>query len=159
MSKLVQGTQIYFIDPDDSTVMEIKGVTSHNPGGTAKDQVEDTTIADSARSYLGGLGTPGQAAFGLNADPEEPSHIRLFELSQENSERKYKFAVGWSDGKGIAPTADSNGDFVLPTTRTWYVFTGYVADFPFDFAINAVVSSAVNVQRSGAGEWTKKVIV
>jgi hypothetical protein len=31
-----------------------------------------------------------------------------------------------------------------------------VADFPFDFAINAVVQTALSIQRSGSGKWLKK---
>ncbi|MDO1979112.1 phage tail tube protein, partial [Escherichia coli] len=65
-----------------------------------------------------------------------------------------------SDGIGIAPTEaqDSNGDwdFVLPPTRTWFVFRGYVSDFPFDFAANAVVTSTATIQRSGGSAWIRK---
>ncbi|MNT93817.1 hypothetical protein D3C72_2353800 [compost metagenome] len=55
------------------------------------------------------------------------------------------------------PTLNTEGDdFELPTTRTWFVFQGYVADFPFDFAANSVVSTAVSIQRSGGSAWIKK---
>lgn len=61
-------------------------------------------------------------------------------------------------GSGAAATASVNleEDFVLPPSRTWFVFEGYVADFPFDFAANAVVSTAVSIQRSGGSAWIKK---
>ncbi|WP_420917336.1 phage tail tube protein [Pseudomonas mosselii] len=61
-------------------------------------------------------------------------------------------------GTGAAATAAVNleADFVLPSSRTWFVFEGYVADFPFDFAANAVVSTAVSIQRSGGSAWIKK---
>ncbi|WOE82695.1 phage tail tube protein [Pseudomonas protegens] len=61
-------------------------------------------------------------------------------------------------GTGAAATATVNleEDFVLPPSRTWFVFEGYVADFPFDFAANAVVSTAVSIQRSGGSAWVKK---
>nr|WP_269475582.1 phage tail tube protein [Pseudomonas putida] len=62
------------------------------------------------------------------------------------------------DGTGATATATINldEDFVLPPTRTWFVFEGYVADFPFDFAANSVVSTAVSIQRSGGSAWLKK---
>ncbi|BBT38845.1 phage tail tube protein [Pseudomonas putida] len=62
------------------------------------------------------------------------------------------------DGTGATATATINldEDFVLPPTRTWFVFQGYVADFPFDFAANSVVSTAVSIQRSGGSAWLKK---
>ncbi|HGN2621276.1 TPA: phage tail tube protein, partial [Pseudomonas aeruginosa] len=46
--------------------------------------------------------------------------------------------------------------FVLPPTRTWFVFRGYVSDFPFDFAANAVVTSTATIQRSGGSAWVLK---
>jgi hypothetical protein len=93
----------------------------------------------------------------LNADPENASHLRLFELSNADPSPTLKFAVGWSDGVGIAPTGvASDGSFILPATRTWYEFDGYIADFPFDFTLNTLVTTAVSIQRSGPAVWTPK---
>jgi hypothetical protein len=156
MSILAQGTQIYFIDPADDSVVAVVCATSFNPGGAPADQVEDTCLEEFERSYLPGLRTPGQASIGLNADPRNESHIRLHELSEENPQPVLKWAVGWSDGTA-APTVDSSGDFELPATRTWFTFQGYVSDFPFDFAQNSVVTSTVSVQRSGGSAWVPKV--
>ena len=64
--------------------------------------------------------------------------------------------MGWADGTAV-PTHDSNGDFVLPTTRTWFIFEGYVSDFPFDFAANTVVTTQAAIQRSGGSAWIRKV--
>jgi len=63
-------------------------------------------------------------------------------------------------GSGAAATAVRNTEpeMVLPATRTWYTFQGYVADFPFDFQANAVVSTAASLQRSGAGVWVRKAV-
>ncbi|MGH3804232.1 MAG: phage tail tube protein [Pseudonocardiaceae bacterium] len=56
-----------------------------------------------------------------------------------------------------ATTAITSADsFELPETRTWFVFEGYVSDFPFDFAANAVVSTAATIQRSGGSAWVRK---
>ncbi|WP_416146684.1 phage tail tube protein [Pseudomonas juntendi] len=61
-------------------------------------------------------------------------------------------------GSGAAATASLNEapDFILPTSRTWFLFDGYVADFPFDFAANAVVTTAATIQRSGGSAWIRK---
>jgi hypothetical protein len=157
MSILAQGTQIYFIDPDTDDVVVIECATTFNPGGAPADQIEDTCLEDFERSYQPGLRTPGQATMGINADPRNASHIRLHALSEENPQPTLKWAVGWSDGAGIAPGVDSVGDFDLPTTRTWFTFQGYVSDFPFDFAQNTVVTSQLSIQRSGGSAWIKKV--
>lgn len=156
MSILAQGTKIYFIDPDDDSVVQVNCATTFSPGGAPADQIEDTCLEDFERSFKPGLRTPGQATMGINADPRNASHIRLHELSEENPQPTLKWAVGWSDGTAD-PTVDSSGDFVLPTTRTWFTFQGYVADFPFDFAQNTVVTSTISIQRSGGSAWVKKV--
>lgn len=155
MSILAQGTQIYFIDPENDSVVPVQCATTFTPGGAPADQIEDTCLEDFERSYKPGLRTPGQATIGLNADPRNSSHIRMHQLSEENPSPVLSFAVGWSDGAD-APTA-IDGDFVLPETRTWFVFQGYVADFPFDFAQNTVVTTTVAIQRSGGSSWIPKV--
>lgn len=155
MSKLTQGTQVYFIDPADDSVVTVECATSFNPGGAPADQIEDTCLEATDRSYKRGLRTPGQATLTINADPTNDSHVRLHELSEDDTVDNIKWAVGWSDGSN-APTVDSNGDWVLPTGRTWFDFEGYVADFPFDFQLNAVVTSQISIQRSGGATWTKK---
>lgn len=160
MSVLTQGTQIFFIDPAfDSSgagVREIECATTFSPGGNPADQIEDTCLSATTRSYKPGLRTPGQATLGLNADPANESHLRLHELSETDPSPTLKWAVGWADGTA-APTIDSSGDFDLPTTRTWFIFEGYVSDFPFDFAANTVVTTSATIQRSGGSSWLPKV--
>ncbi|MFG5862705.1 phage tail tube protein [Metapseudomonas sp. CR1201] len=172
MSILTQGTQVYALVPQldssgvptgDFEVMEIECATAFNPGGNPADQIEVTCLSDTVRKYLRGLRTPGQATLTLNADPNNDSHYRLWQLSEsdEKIDQDLAFVVGWSDGKDIVPTAieDSSGewDFDLPTSRTWFVFRGYVSDFPFDFAGNTVVSTQATIQRSGGSAWIRKV--
>jgi hypothetical protein len=239
MSILTQGTQVYCLAPPptgtgQSSVMEVECATAFNPGGSPKEQIEDTCLSSKERTYKPGLRTPGQASLTINADPNNASHIRLHQMSEADGDTTVKWAVGWSDGTaaptlaasgsldqievtsggsgytsaptvnltggggsgatavavldgdevvainvtnpgtgytsapavaftggsgtGAAATASVNleADFVLPTSRTWFVFEGYVADFPFDFAANAVVSTAVSIQRSGGSAWIKK---
>lgn len=157
MAKLAQGTQIYFIDPDTDTIVAVDCATAFTPGGAPADQIETTCLEDTTRAYMPGLRTPGQASLTINADPENASHIRLHEMSETDPSPTVDWAVGWSDGTA-EPTVDAiNGGFTLPTTRTWFTFQGYVSDFPFDFAANTVVTSAVTIQRTGGSAWIKKV--
>ncbi len=166
MAVLTQGTQIYVLapteqDPSIFEVLKIDCPTSFDPGTSPADQIEDTCLEETeARTYLRGLRSPGEASLTINADPRVESHVRLFELAQQGA-IPLKWAVGWSDGKDIAPTAvqDSNGDydFNLPTGRTWCVFEGYISDFPFSFEVNSIVSSTITIQRSGPVAWSLKV--
>jgi len=156
MAKLTQGTQIYFVDPADDSLVQVTGITTFNPGGAPADQIETTSLIDSAKTFMRGLRTPGQASMEINADPTNESHIRLHELAQDDSVDFLKWAIGWSDGSA-APTVDTDGDFILPNTRTWFTFDGYVADFPLDFSTNSVVKSSIQIQRTGTGVLTEKV--
>jgi hypothetical protein len=165
MAILAQGTQIYALVPTvaDSAVLEvieIECATTFSPGGNPADQIEVTCLSDAVRKYLRGLRTPGQASMSINADPRNDSHVRLYELSEDDSIENVMWAVGWSDGKDIPPTLNVAGDdFELPTTRTWFIFEGYVSDFPFDFAANTVVTTAATIQRSGGSAWIRKAAV
>ncbi len=240
MSILSQGTQVYALvptagNPSIFEVMEIECATAFSPGGNPADQIETTCLSETVRSYMRGLRTPGQASLTLNADPRNASHVRLHQLSEDDSIESLRWVVGWSDGKGIAPTVGTSGelaaislgaggtgyttaptvainggggtgatataiisggavtgfnitdpgsgytstptiamtggggtgatatavlgegdDFVLPNTRTWYLFDGYVSDFPFDFSANTVVTTAATIQRSGGSAWIRK---
>ena len=157
MSVLTQGTNVYFIDPKTGTpeVVRVECATTFSPGGDPADQIEDTCLESNERTYRSGLRTPGQATMGLNADPKNESHLALYGLSRQNPGPKLKWAIGWSDGTA-APTIGVGDAFDLPTTRTWFTFEGYIADFPFDFAQNTVVTTDVSIQRSGNSAWVKK---
>lgn len=63
---------------------------------------------------------------------------------------------GAGTGAAAAAVLGESDDFVLPSTRTWFLFDGYVSDFPFDFAANAVVTTAATIQRSGGSAWIRK---
>ncbi|MFP3415794.1 phage tail tube protein, partial [Bacillus sp. SIMBA_074] len=108
---------------------------------------EDTALEDFDKQFKKGMRTPGQASMTINADPAEPSHIRLHELSESNDQtlKSLKWVIGWSDG--TAPPTVTDGEFVLPDSRTWFKFEGYVADFPFDFALDTIVTTQVSIQR------------
>lgn len=172
MSILTQGTQVFALAPPLTgtgplTVMEVECATAFNPGGNPADPIDDTCLSDLVRKYKKGLRTPGQAALTVSADPAVASHVRLHQLSEADGETAIKWAVGWSDGPKDAsgentalPTLNAEGDdFELPATRTWFVFEGYVSDFPFDFAANTVVSTAATIQRSGGSAWIPKTTV
>lgn len=160
MSVLAQGTMIYFIDPDfDSNgpgVRQIECATSFNPGGSPADQLDDTCLEDLDAKSKRGLRRPGVATMGLNADPQNESHYRLYQIFNGSEDVTLKFVVGWADGVE-APEIDSSGDFDLADTRTWFLFEGYISDFPFDFQLNTLVNGIVSIQRSGGSEWIRKV--
>ncbi|OAT18017.1 phage tail fiber protein [Buttiauxella gaviniae ATCC 51604] len=86
----------------------------------------------------------------------------LSDLAESNDQQDLVFAIGWADGDSV-PTYDATGlnpdavdGLVLPDDRTWYLFKGYVSDFPFDFQANTVVQTSATIQRNGQGQWVRK---
>lgn len=147
MAVKTQGTDLYVIDPDDDSVLKVGCVTSIDGIDTALDQIETTCLEDTARTYEAGLATPGTASFGINVDPKDASHLRLHQLKVAGV--TLRWALGWSEQPGLAPTSDTAGNFTLPGGRSWLEFEGFMNSFPFTFAQNAVVQSTVGIQVSG----------
>lgn len=154
MSLKTQGTYLYTIDPADDSLLQVACITSIDGIDTTVEQIEDTCLEALARTYQSGLASPGQASFGINFDPAEASHVRMHQLKVSGA--SLHWAVGFSDGTA-PPTIDSGGTFDLPTTRTWIRFQGFMSSFPFNFALNAVVQSTVNIQISGEPQLFAKV--
>ena len=159
MSMLTKGTQLYILDPRTTpfgtaiTKLEcpktITGLSLSTP------QIDTTCLDSEAMEFQPGMPSPGAATVGLDFDTAKSSHMLIEDLSK--NQITAQFALGLSDGKDIPPTGvDSQGDFILPATRTWIVFTGYIADLPFDFAINSTVQSNFTVQASGRREIIPK---
>jgi len=151
-AKKTQGTQLYFLDEENSAILKVANTTSIDGIDSPNDQIETTPLEGDDREYLSGLATPGQASFGVNTnfdEAETENHYRLYELKQAGVQLQWY--LGWGDGKDIVPTYDSGTSAVtLPTTRTWLAFKGNLQNFPFSFALNDVVKSACTIQLSGA---------
>lgn len=154
MALKTQGTYLYTIDPDTDTIITVACVLNIDGVDTTNEQIETTCLESLARTYQAGLATPGQASFGLNFDPAESSHIRLHQLKVAGT--TLLWAIGFSDGTA-PPTVDSGGTFDLPTTRSWIRFEGFMTNFPFTFAQNAVITGNISIQVSGEPELHAKV--
>ncbi|MBF4337794.1 phage tail tube protein, partial [Vibrio anguillarum] len=118
--------------PADRTVLAVSCVTSIDGIDSALDQIETSCLEGDARTYEAGMATPGTATFGINVDPKDASHIRLHQLKTQGV--TLKWAIGWSDGKGIVPTVTGAGEaakFTLPATRSWITFEGFMNSYPF----------------------------
>lgn len=149
-----QGTDLFGIDPETETLIVVGCVTAIDGIDSSRDQIEVTCLNSGDREYEAGLGTPGTATFTINMDPTNPAHTRLYALKQLGLTMKW--AIGWGDGPrepdgtiDMPPTVDTSGDFVLPTSRSWLLFQGYLSSFPFSFSLNSVVQSNVGIQISG----------
>lgn len=157
MAVKTQGTQLFVIDPDATggcEILTIECATALSGLGAPREQIETTCLEDDARSYVGGLATPGQLTVTVNFDPDNESHYRLYELWKDNVD--FTFAIGFGPETAV-PTIDSNCDFELPTTRTYITAAGYVTDLPLEAALNAVWTAAIPIQVSGEYTVHRKI--
>lgn len=103
MSRKTQGTQLYFIDPADNTVAEVGCVTNWNNSGGSRSEIDVTCLENDDKEFEPGMKDPGTKTFGLNFDPANPVHVRLYEMYNDPGVKNLKWALGWSDGED-APT-------------------------------------------------------
>jgi hypothetical protein len=163
MAVKTQGTEVFVIlptvaDPLVNEILKISCPTGLNLGSDTRSDIP-TTCLDSTESETStpGLSKPGSASMPIDADPKKAAHVRLKAL--EESGATVNWASGWSDGVA-PPTLNVDGvSFVLPTTRSWNTFSGYVSDFPFDIGLNSVVKSAVTIMRTSKVKWIPKPVV
>jgi len=153
MPILTKGTQLFFIT-SGITVNKVDFATAISGISAPADQVEKTDLDDNARRFDPGLLSPGTATFSIKFTPGNASHIALFNL-YSTGVTDVPFALGWGDG--VAPPTVASGEFVLPATRSWLTWLGFVQDLPFDFAINAHVETSASLQISGLPLLTPKV--
>lgn len=158
MPRKTQGTMLYTVDPDTHAVLVVGCVTAIGGIDSTLEQIETTCLSDLARTYEAGLATPGAATFSIQFDPADESHVRLHQLKKRGV--VLPWAVGFSDGISSPTTAvNSAGEdvFVLPTSRSWIDFRGFMNSFPFNAALNDMWESTVGIQVSGDPDISVKV--
>lgn len=146
-----QGTNLFFIDSGSvKTVTCPTGITGL---GGARDQIEATCLnATDDKSYVGGLGNPGQVTVPIIFDPKATDHQLFTTLKASGVD--VLWAIGFSDGTAV-PTIVS-ADWSFASTRTYADFIAYIADFNIDVATNEVVRATLTLQRSGGVAWSWK---
>lgn len=145
-----QGTELFFIDTISSSAAAIvkmvcpTGITGL--GGPA-DQIDDTCLDAMDRSFVRGLGNPGQVSVPfVMKSPAPASHQLLFTLKDDGIDVDWLIAL--SDGTA-QPTLNISEQFVAPAGRTSFGFVGYISDVNIDIATNEVVRGTLTIQRSG----------
>lgn len=145
MAMKTQGTRLYAIDPVDDSVLSICVVSGIDIGSPSASEIPTTTLCDSVKRYLAGMRDAADVSFTIDFDPSDANHLRLAELQASGD--TIKFALGCSDG--VAPPTVLTDEFVLPTTRTWVKFRGFLKDFPLSFSEDSVIKTQVGVRMDG----------
>jgi hypothetical protein len=150
-----QGTELFVIDPisaTDPAILKFACPTGITGLGGAADQLEDTCLdALTDKTFVRGLGTPGQVNVPFNFIPSNSSHQTVI-ADMKDDGRVFDWLIGFSDD-ATAPTLDSDDKFVSPTARTTAHFLGYIADVTIDIATNEIVRGTLLIQRSGVVTW------
>lgn len=146
MARKTAGTVLYTIDPADDSILVVGCVTGINGIDTTVEELEDTCLSDTTRTYMAGLATPGNATFDINFDPQDASHVRLHQLKVAGT--SLPWAIGF-EGDTAPPTVETAGVFDLPTTRDWLTFEGFMNSFPFNAPLAGTWSSTVGIRVSG----------
>lgn len=145
-----QGTQLYLIDTFTSSVAAIvqfscpTGITGL---GGAKDQIETTCLNErDDKTFVAGMGNPGEVSVPFNLIPSAFSHQSLFDLKESGETLSWLVCLSESN---TPPTLDSNDQFDPPADRTSLAFNAYIADVNIDIAGNEIVRGTLTLQRSG----------
>ena len=139
-----QKTEIYWASAA-TAVTKLVCPTNISGLGGARDQVDTTCFDDEERTFLPGLGNPGQVTVAFNVHKGELSHEDVLALKASGA------VVSWgiySSDSATAPTAVGSVMQVV-ATRVSAIFNGYVSDVNIDIAGNDIWKGTVTIQRSG----------
>lgn len=145
-----QGTQLYLIDrftSSEAAIVRFACPTGITGLGGPKDQVETTCLeATDDKTFIAGLGNPGEVSVPFNLIPSAFSHQTLFDLKESGDVLSWIACLSESS---TPPQLDSNDEFDPPADRTSFVFQAYISDVNIDIAGNEIVRGTLTLQRSG----------
>lgn len=144
MANKSQHTELYY-QSAPAVMTKVGRVTGVTGTGGGNSQIDITDLDSVEMEYMAGLPQPGAISVPINFEPGNVSHQALYALWQSGA--SVKWVVGLSDG--VAPPTSADGVITFPTTRTYFEFIGYIADFPIDNAVNSKTETAMTIQRSG----------
>lgn len=140
-----QGTDLYWASGPTAAKRAVC-VTGISGLGGARDQIESTCLDNTVdKTFVAGLGNPGQVTVGFNIHKDEISHADLLALKDSGAE------VSWGIYSSDAVTAPTAVGSVMQTVlaRASAIFKGYVADINIDIQGNDIWKGTITLQRSG----------
>jgi hypothetical protein len=150
-----QGTEVFFVDTvtaSQEALVQMTCPTGVQGLGGARDQIEDTCLDNTEeKTFVAGLGNPGDVTIPFVFNPQASSHELLFSLKAAGD--VLSWCVALSDGSAD-PTLNTDEGLDPPANRSSFLFSGFVKDVNIDIATNEVVRGTLIVQRSGAVTFT-----
>jgi len=139
-----QKTEIYWASAP-TAAMKLVCPTSISGLGGARDQVDTTCFDDIERTFLPGLGNPGQVTVAFNVHKGALSHGAVLALKAAGT------VVSWGIYSSDATTAPTVVASVMQPVvdRVSAIFRGYVSDVNIDIQGNDIWKGTITIQRSG----------
>lgn len=141
-----QGTDLYWAS-GPTAVKRVVCATAISGLGGARDQI-DTSCLDNTqdRTFVGGLGNPGQVTVAFNVHKGEVAHEDLLALKAAGT------TVSWGIYSSDATTVPTAAGSVMQAVvdRVSAIFQGYVSDINIDIQGNDIWKGSITIQRSGA---------
>lgn len=145
-----QGTELFFTNPltTAADIMKVACPTGISGLGGPADQLDDTCLDSTERTYKQGLKSPAAVTVPFNFIPSNSTHQAL--IGMYNSGQTANWLVALSDGTTAPTVVNSAGLINYPASRSSIRFFGYISDLNFDIATNEIVRGTMTIQRSGA---------
>lgn len=147
---VTQGSELFVVETasaSDPVITKFVCPTGISGLGGPKDELETTcldTVGD--KTYVPGLGSPGDISVSFNFIPRSGSHQFLLTLKELGTVLKWIVCLSES---GDDPTMDTDLEFVAPSTRTSFRFDAFIKDVNLDVATNTIVKGTMVLKRSG----------
>lgn len=121
----VQKSQLFYFDGTE--IHRVQCAKQVELGTDTEEDIDVTCLDDEEDNFDAGKKTPGEGSLSIDLDDENESHLGLVALSKSNPRKKVMWYLG-SSNSDDAPTveAGSPATVSLPTTRTWWVWEGYL---------------------------------
>ncbi len=144
-----QGTELWLAlnNSNGWNLLKVGCPTGLTGLGGGRQQIDVTCLDSAEMEFEPGMANPSPITVNINFDPAKISHRELWDLFEAGSTEHW--VIGLSDGTAPPTINNATGIITYPATRSYIDFLGYIADFPFDAAINSVYKSAMQIQRSG----------
>lgn len=140
----------------DGAIEKFECLNNIETGSDSVDRQDVTCYEDEFRRFKTGMAQAGEGTLGFQLDDENPTHTRIIQLADEGlSDIQFIFAM--KNGPASAVPTVEDGELVLPTTRTWFTFTGDLSNPTPAFELGGVVTYTVTIQRNSKLKYIPKV--
>ncbi|MBT2771313.1 hypothetical protein J7J47_03595 [Halomonas sp. ISL-60] len=148
------GTTLHVHDVDADEIHNVKSSAISGVGGSrATSNIQN--LQDESVTVIPGAITPTAASFTIYLDTGSVEQKALYQLYK--TAKVVDFYVGLTDDPDLENVPTLAGSVLtLPESRSFAKFSGFITDFPLEFAVDSVVECSITVQMESAYEFIYK---